>query len=242
MPEALPILALHGGGVTPALWDPVRAVAPELEIVAPDLNRIAAGLPAGADFDSLADAVVAVAPAGPLVLTGVGMGSRLSLLVAERIASTAGVLLMAAGAPHEDEAYVNMARGYRSFLADAFKEELIPTLLPVMLYSWGPRYRQAARELKAMFLEACGQPAIPLARVMAIFGPFLQHRLHRIEAPIELLYGKADAVFDPRAAALWRQLPQVRSVEVLEKASHMIPLDAPEEVAARLRRLVAAPR
>lgn len=232
------IWAFHPAGSTPAVWAPVRRELPDQDWEAVDLNEVAASLPTAAPYPRLIDELIHRAPPGPLLITGAGFGARLGLSVAARFEDRVrGVYLITPTPAVEDDAYLAKLAGLRRLLQDGFSEEQVKTLVPVMLYRWGPRFAQAAEELAEILREGLSSRGRALGHFCLKLDEQPSNWLHQIRAPIEAIYGAADPLFDPAEAEAWRGLG-FRSVEVLPHVANQPPLEIPERVAAGLRRLM----
>ena len=238
--EAPRVYALHGGGTTPALWNPLRRVVPDLPIVAPDLNRIARDIGEAPSYEQVVDALLEQAPPGPLVLLGATMGARFAVSVGARLGDRlrAMLLLMPLDAD-EDASFLAKFAGLRRFLVEGFSESYRETVIPVMLHRWGPRFAEASQELRQILTEGAGATAAALSHASSVLDEPAAIQLRRIAASVEVLFGAADPVFEPSLANSWRRLPAVRSVEILPEVSHQIALEVPQRIAADLRRLLA---
>lgn len=237
-PERYPIFALHSGGTTPMLWAPVVERLPDLRCSVPDLNDIAEQLPPDASYGDLVDVLAAGAPEGPLVVAGTGLGGRIAIAVATRLGARVRHLYLATPGPaEEDEDFRQKVAGLRRFLIDGFRPEALPSLVPVMLHRYGPRFRQASAELERILLDGSGQNGMPLARLVSDLGPLSQDLLPQLSATIEVVYGAGNPIVEPHWIESWRRLPQTRSVEVVQDAAHELALEIPDRLAADLRRL-----
>ncbi len=239
-PVGMPIFALHSAGTTPALWAPAMRLLPDHTWITPHLNHVADDLPPRSGFDDLATELMRLVPDGPVVIAGSGLGARLGVLIAARLGARVRHLYLAMPGPaFEGEAFRQTVAGLRRFMVDGFRYETIPSLLPMMLYRYGPRFGEASIELAQIIREGAGTACTSLARVVTDLGPYLQDVLPRVEARIEVVNGAGSPVIAPDWTDTWHQVPQLRSLEVLPNASHELALDVPERVAADLRRLAA---
>jgi len=239
-PRSPRVYALHGGGTTPALWNPLRRVAPDLPLVTPDLNRIARRIGATPSYGQVVDALLEEAPEGPLVLAGATLGARFAVSLGARLGDRLrGMLLLMPLDADEEASFLAKFAGLRRFLVEGYNERYRETAIPVMLHRWSPRFHEASQELRAILDEGAGPAAAPLAHASSVLDEPAALQLRRIRAPVDVRFGAADPVFEPALAASWRRQPAVRSVEILPEVSHQIPLEVPERIAADLRRLLA---
>jgi len=233
------ILAFHAGATTPAHWDPVRAAAPELRFHVPDMNRTALALPPDARYGDLIEALVEQAPPGPLVLAGATFGARIALSVAVRLGSAVrAIYLLTPTTPDESPEFLTMLAGMRRFAVESRSEERIATQVAMMIHRYGPRFARASAELAAHLREGA-RLGHAFARISAQLDEPPIRWIDRIAAPIEIRFGGADPLIQPVFVEPWRAVSQVRSLEIWPNVGHQIALEAPDRVAADLRRLVA---
>lgn len=238
--ERCTIWAFHPAGSTPALWEPVRRADPELVWDTPDLNAISSALPASASYRQLIDELLDLAPSGPLVIVGAGFGARIGLSLAARLEERVRATYLVTPTPVvEDEAFLAKLAGLRRLLVDGFSEAQVVTLVPVMLFRWGPRYAAASRELEAILRAGLGDKGAAYGRICLVLDEQPANWLHLVRGPIEVIFGSTDPIFEAKDAEGWRQ-QGIRSVEVLPGVSNQPPLEIPDRVAADLRRLTGA--
>lgn len=231
------VLALHGSGTGPALWDELRAACPDLEITAPDLNALVASVEA--DVEPLVAAIEALAPDGPIVVAGSSVGAHLALEVAARRGADAcGVLLVSPGPVTTPTArrtqLEEMSAGMRATTLDAFMD----TALSLLVCPDGPR-ADAAREATRAMLEAGGFEGAPALVDVALGLPDPAASLERVSAAVRVLAGAADPTVEAEWTETWRGAPHVEGPTVLDRVAHLAPVEAPDVVAEALRALVA---
>jgi pimeloyl-ACP methyl ester carboxylesterase len=239
MPPGISVLALHAGALDPSSWSDVEALAPELEFVTPHLGRLAEE--AQGRFQGFVERLAARVPEGPVVVAGCSIGARIALAVAAHLGPrTHGLLLISGGPVEEDEAYLQFIRGLRSFMVDAFDASQIPSLTPVMMYRFGPRFSESAARVSAMLEREGGQKTAALGQFFEALPERPVDLLGRFEAPIEVMFGRYDPLLHSHWPEEWNRVKRAR-VSVLQNAAHQITLEAPEEVVEALRRLVVRP-
>jgi pimeloyl-ACP methyl ester carboxylesterase len=80
-------------------------------------------------------------------------------------------------------------------------------------------------------------------RAASLVWPIPEHglasRLHRVNVPVHLIWGTVDRITPLAYASVFQQLlPNLESLDVIDRAGHLAEWDAPEEVASHsLRRL-----
>ncbi len=205
----------------------------------PHLGRLAEQVEGS--FSAFIERLAAFVPEGPVLVAGCSIGARIALEVAALLGPrTHGLAMISGGPVNEDEAFLQFLRGLRSFMVDAFDVSQIPSLTAVMMYRFGPRYGEAAAKASAMLEREGGRRTAALGQ----FFDALPHRpvelLAQHDAPIEVLFGRYDPLLHSHWLEEWSQVRRTR-VTVLQNAAHQITLEAPEEVAAALRRLAVRP-
>jgi pimeloyl-ACP methyl ester carboxylesterase len=69
-------------------------------------------------------------------------------------------------------------------------------------------------------------------------NPELERWLHRIDRPLQLIWGESDKVVLPVVAEVWRQaLPKAR-MSVIERCGHLPQLEHPEATAGKIRSFI----
>jgi pimeloyl-ACP methyl ester carboxylesterase len=127
-----------------------------------------------------------------------------------------------------------------------------PTVREILdLFSY-PQYEQAqwlfeAEDLrKPNYASLSDEAAVILARnheSFALFGwsptlhsPRLAHRLHRIDVPVQVLWGSADRVVTPEYGRKWQAAIPGATFELIEGAGHYPQIERPELFAAAVER------
>lgn len=233
MPAPATVVALHPGGFGTSYWDDVKACVPELAFVTPHLGLIADEV--GGDGAALMDALEAQLPDGPCIFAGVSLGTLFAVELAARCGQrTRGVFLLSGGPAIEDMGWLDKLKGMMSFLGDAFDPAFATSLTNVLLYRGGARFAKLSERVRASLLAEAGPRSVSLGRAVLTRPRLMQEALEHIRAPIEVWLGR----YDPSIEDGWRsEWAAHGKVTVVEETSHHIPLEAPERVAAELRRL-----
>ena len=238
MPAALTLIGLHyWAGSGRAFAAVAKLLAPDYRLLAPDLKGFGAA-PAGPDFslDAYADQVAGLVEAQGLrhyVLVGHSMGGKIALaLAARQPPGLAGVVLLSPSPPGPEP----MAEADRQAALRAHGQ---PTAA-----------EETFRKITAQPLSEALHQQIVADNLRSSFGAWaawLQHgsredlrarlRLAGVQVPCLLLAGAADAVLPPavhRAHTL-PLLPAGTELHLIPGAGHLLPYEAPEAVATRLR-------
>lgn len=239
MPKASPItfVYLHyWAGSGRAFQAVAERLASSYTVLMPDLGGFGdAPAPAGGyTVDAYADEVAAFVAARQLqqyVLVGHSMGGKIALaLAARQPAGLRGVALLSPSPPTPEP------------MTDADRK--------ASLHAWGQRAaaEQTLRHITARPLAAAQRQHIiddNLRSSRAAWDAWLLHgsrenltaRLRHIQVPCTIVAGDQDAVMSPSVHGLETLplLPEGTPLEIISGAGHLLPYEAPEEVAALLR-------
>ncbi len=243
-----PWVFVHGFLGTGQDWDAVqsalRARGWQAPAWAPDLpghGRTPLGVarPSYAAWIAWLDAYLdARGVRGPVVLVGYSLGGRLALAWGARHPTrVAGLALLAAHPGLTDP----QARAARAAQDDARASMLRTQGLAAFLDAWYrlPLFALAERPRlrAAVVARRRRQDAAALATVIAALSPGRQpplwDALARLAPRTLYLAGGRDAKYRALAADLASRFPRLR-VAIIPQAGHLLPLDAPEAVAAAL--------
>jgi pimeloyl-ACP methyl ester carboxylesterase len=239
MPNATPLtfVCLHyWAGSGRAFQGVAELLAPDYAVLAPDLGGFGAASapPGGYTVDAYADEVAAYVATHQLtdyVLVGHSMGGKIALaLAARRPAGLRGVALLSPSPPTPEP------------MTDADRK--------ASLQAWG-KPAEAAKTLRHITARPL-PPAIQehiladnLRASKAAWEAWLLHgsrenlagRVCEIRVPCTILAGDQDAVMSPSVHGLETLplLPEGTPLEIVSGAGHLLPYEAPEEVAALLR-------
>ncbi|OGB22449.1 MAG: hypothetical protein A3I66_04055 [Burkholderiales bacterium RIFCSPLOWO2_02_FULL_57_36] len=214
------VLFLHAGGESRSVWQPISSAVSEQgwRTVAIDLRGHGdSGRAAHYRFDDFILDVVRVHGelcAEPLVIVGSSIGGALGLIVAgEGHAAVAGLVLL--DTPTRPQPAI--ALGERNRLVTA-QSRGAPALTPV-----DPAF------LRGTFIQ----------EVVADLGRW-QRAAKRLRVPSLLIAGERSATVGPdELEAMKEDLPQLEVVWA--PSGHLVARDCPDEVAAHLKRFLAAP-
>lgn len=232
-------ILLHAFGGSARSWD---LVAPRLSVptLAPDLRGFGGSpAPEGAcDVASyVRDVLALVAPLEEFVLVGHSMGGKIALAVAATVPAGLRGLVLAAPSPPTPEPMTEEARralldGYgdpavaRRTVASVVRREIAPELREATIAG----YLAASERAWRAWLEIGSRED-------------LSPRMGNIAVPVRIVVGAEDPILGPDvqrrevAARLGRC-----SVEEVGGAGHLLPVEAPEELAAAIEAALDAGR
>ncbi|OUJ76034.1 alpha/beta fold hydrolase [Hymenobacter crusticola] len=222
-------------------WDQVAAeLAPAFTCLTPDLGGFGGALaPKGghsvaAYTDSVA-ALIAEKQLTDFILVGHSMGGKIALdLAARQLAGMRGLVLLSPSPPTPepmtDEDRTNSLRAHGSKLAALGTFNRITA-------------RPVSDQLKAQIIEDNLRSTREAWDAWLLRGSRenITSRLCDITVPCTILVGDADAVMSPSVHGLETlpYLPEGTHLEIIGGAGHLLPYEAPQEVAALLRKFAA---
>jgi pimeloyl-ACP methyl ester carboxylesterase len=242
-----PLVLLHGLMDVPATWDLVRpALERDRVVIAPALPGHLGGPPLSTrDVVDQLEEQLDAAGAGPADVVGNSLGGYLALRLAERGRAAAVV----AFAPGGGWAPSDPARTEVLALQQRIQRSLRHVDIPATVETAAGR-RRATRYLTVRYEHI---PPDLLAEQLAgasacDLGPYVDRALAdgwpldaaRIECPVRLVWGAADALLEwPSAAARYRRLFPHADWVVLDDVGHAPQLDVPTVTAELIRSFVA---
>lgn len=237
MPASFLFVGLHyWAGAGHEFNTVAQRLAPDFAFVAPDLPGFGAA-PASADgysVDAYADFVahlIAEQQPEQYVLVGHSMGGKIALaLAARQPAGLVGVALLSPSPPgpepmsDEDREKQVRAYGKPAEAEKTFQHITARSLPPAVHQQIREDNLRSSREAWDAWLRRGSREN-------------LRARMGRLQVPALLLVGEQDPVLTP---AVQRQqtlpwLPHGTALDVIPGAGHLLPYEAPGEVAARLR-------
>lgn len=232
------LVFLHHFGGSGRTWtEVISLLKSEHRCVAPDLPGFGDALPGGPTMDDAADAVTLVLPlAGErFVLVGHSMGGKIALaLAARRPAGLAGLVLLAPSPP-TPEPITNVSRaelltavlGDQVAAAKIVGEVSVRPLSPAISARTVADTAHTSREAWRAWLETGSRENIA-------------GRMDQIAVPALVVSGAADPVLptDLIAREVVACLPSAR-LTVVPNVGHLLPLEAPSEVAALIKEAIA---
>ncbi|MBT9392034.1 alpha/beta hydrolase [Hymenobacter sp. NST-14] len=237
MPQPLTFLALHYWAGAGHEFDQVAALlAPDYRLLAPDLGGFgAAPVPAGGlTVDAYADAVAAFIAAEKLssyVLVGHSMGGKIALaLAARQPAGLVGLALLSPSPPTPEPMTEADRQASRHAWGQPAEAEKTARHITVRALSAAPHRQVVADNLRTS---------------RAAWDAWLLHgsrenisaRMAAVAVPCTILAGDQDPIMSPSVHGLETLplLPAGTPLEIIGGAGHLLPYEAPAEVADLLR-------
>ncbi|GAB0119154.1 alpha/beta fold hydrolase [Acidisoma sp. 7E03] len=239
--DGLALVFLHYWGGTARSWQPVIAALPEtLRSVALDARGWGrSGRPAdGYDIRTMADDVEAAIAALGLeryLLVGHSMGGKVAQLIASRRPAGLAGLVLVAPSPAQGK---RLPLAERQAMAAAYASAEAAEWTVDNILSGRPLPAAVRAELIAGSLA--GAEAAKRAWPHTGIAEDVSANLGRIEVPVRVIGGEMDKV-DSVAMLQSLVLPSLGAARltVIEGAGHLLPLEAPLEVAAQILAFVA---
>jgi pimeloyl-ACP methyl ester carboxylesterase len=232
----------HYWGGSAATWDGVVGRLPAEQATVRFDQRgwgTSQALPGPYHLDQLADDLTRVVEAldlGPFVLVGHSMGGKVSQLVAaRRPAGLAGLILIAPAPP---EPPTTVTAEYRQGLSHAYDspETIVQALDHVLTAVPLPESLRAAVVRDSLAVHPEARREWPLRGIATDITVAAQ----AIEVPVTVLAGEYDAVEPPHVLRdhLLPHIPHAQ-LSTVPGAGHLLPLEAPDTLAAALRSVTA---
>ena len=268
-PDGAPTVVLvHGWTCNTTFWAPVikalRAGTPELRVVAYDQRGHGgseapgrAGYSVPILVEDLTAVLDAVLPDGErAVLAGHSMGGMTIMAAGGDpavLGRTAGVVLCSTGfrlLPGSSRVVPGLKRlpranraAHRFLLGSALPIGPITPVSRAMLKhtALGPKSDRGLQNANAKIITAC-QPKPRSAWGHVLSELDISSQIARLDVPTSLVFGTKDRLTPPaaHAQAIADVLPQFAGLTTLSGLGHMTPLEAPDVVAALIRKRVAA--
>ncbi|MFG2833168.1 alpha/beta fold hydrolase [Streptomyces sp. NPDC048434] len=233
------LVFVHYWGGSAATWDGVVGRLPAGQAAVRFDQRgwgTSQALPGPYTLDQLADDLICVVEAlapGPFVLVGHSMGAKVSQLAAAR--RPAGLVLVAPAPPEPPAA---VTPHYREELSHAYDspESVRQALDHVLTAVPLPEPLRAAVVRDSLAVHPGAQREWPLQGIATDVTDAAQ----AIEVPVTVVAGEHDAVEPPQVLRdhLLPHIPHAQ-LSTVAGAGHLLPLEAPEALAAALRSVTA---
>ncbi|MCZ4305399.1 alpha/beta fold hydrolase [Zoogloeaceae bacterium G21618-S1] len=217
-----PLVLLHGWGLTPSVWQPLRAqLDPDWPCFTPALpgHMDAAPTPDKATLAAWTDALVADLPDGALVC-GWSLGALIALDLARRYPAKLESIVLIGASPcfvqRPDWPTALNAEVVDGFCTDFAAEPDKTQRRFVALQALGDAARrEVTRQLNAALVAVTPENAARLADGLTILAHTdLRESLAEISCPVRLLHGAHDALMPAEAARLMAEaLPDARYSE-----------------------------
>lgn len=241
MPNSLTFIGLHYWAGAGHEFDQVAALlAPDYRLLAPNLGGFG-GAPAparGFAVAAYADAVQGFIEAenpGRYVLVGHSMGGKIALeLAARQPAGLVGVVLLSPSPPSpEPMTDEDRQTSLQAWGKPAEAEKTVRTITA--------RPLPAATHRQLVADNLASSRAAWEAWLLRGSREDISARMSQIGVPCALVAGDQDAVLSPSVHGLETLplLPPDTPLEIISGAGHLLPYEAPQEVAALLRRFAS---
>ena len=232
-----PLVLLHGWGLTPAVWQPLRtALAAPREIHAPALPGHGGAPAAAATLDAWADALAPQIPPGA-ALCGWSLGALLAMRLAARTPGAISKLILIGASPcfvrRTDWAPAldaDTANGFRHEFSVA-PSQVLRRFIALQALGDAAR-RPVSAALNAALTAVDDSTAPQLGDALSVLADTdLRAQVANIACPVRLLHGAHDALM-PVEAARWLAdtLPEAR-LTVFDAAGHAPFLSRPDDCA-----------
>jgi len=222
-----PLLLLPGLSSTPELWDSVRAALP-VGIVSTALEN-----PAMEDIDAIAEEILAKAP--PLfALAGFSFGGYVALAIAARAANRIERLALIATGANADSPEAAASRTRLVELAQSGAYESIDGKMTRFLLHPDHADDASILAIRARMSRDYGAGTFVAQQRAAMTRPARDAVLASIRVPTLIAVGREDRV-TPLAQheEMARRIPAA-DLAVFEHCGHLVPLEAPLDLAAAL--------
>lgn len=245
--EGEALFLIHGIGASHATWDGIVShLKADFQCISYDLRGHGVSpLPAGPfGLDALvADLEALRAKLGieQAHFAGHSLGGMIGPAYARRFprrVKTLGLLSTAAARTEDDSAKV---RG----VVAAMERDGIPNILSTLVNRWyTDDFARANPDIVAARLaQITGMSAAVFLNVFHIYAETeMAPWLHEVGAPSLVLTGELDGACNPRLNKIIHDLLPVSELVILEGLKHSILMEAPERVAAELRRFIRSGR
>jgi pimeloyl-ACP methyl ester carboxylesterase len=230
-----PVILVHRAGGASTEWEPVRAILEQrlvgFTIEAVDLPGRRGGEAHPRSVPVMAEHVVdrvIELDRGPAVLAGHSMGGAVCMQAALDFPGWVSGLVLVASSPD-----LRLARQVALAIEDG--RALAGQDLEAQMLS--PSHDAAAR---GRILDAMARlPASVLrADLEAAAGLDLRGRLDGVGVPVAIVSGRHDRLISTRKASILRGSLEGSSLRIVDRAGHMLVLEAPEVVADEIMTLV----
>jgi pimeloyl-ACP methyl ester carboxylesterase len=221
-------LFLAGQLSTEILWKHQRGLADQIETLL-DNDSV----------DTLARATFGTAPAR-FSLVAHGMASFVAFeMLRQQPDRIARVVLMSALAPADTPKQTARREGYLRLVEQGRYDDVIEERIPMLVHPDRVNDRLLIGDLRQMARDI-GAAAFLNQQRAIMSRPDSRPSLGSIACPVQLIYGRADAITTwEHQREMLDAIPHVR-LDVVEDSGHMLPLERPEAVNALLRAFLTA--
>jgi pimeloyl-ACP methyl ester carboxylesterase len=222
-----PLLLLPGLSSTPELWDAVRAALPV------GINVNALEHPALDSVDAIAAKILESVPPR-FALAGFSFGGYVALAIAAQAGDRIERLALIATGANADSQEARASRERLVALAESDAYESIDDKMTRFLLHPDRHADAAIHEKRTRMSRGYGAPRFIAHQRAAMARPARESTLASIRVPTLIAVGREDRI-TPLAQheEMARRIPAAELV-VFETCGHLVPLEAPNELAAAL--------
>ena len=230
----LPVVVLIPGlGNNARLWsEQITELSDEYEVIAPDYS--------GAEtITEMADSVVSQIPVETFSLVGFSLGGYIALHLVSLVPARVERLAFISSSPYADTDKAIKQREFLIGQAHEAYESLLDDMGNFIVFAQGPRAHQAREALIRMGHELgaeefCRQQRATMQR------PDCRGLLASIACPVRVLCGREDPVTPVGGNRYLAENIRGASLQILDDAGHLLPLEKPAEVSQFLRHWLQA--
>lgn len=230
MSDPVRLVLVPGTRFSAEVWEPYRALLPDVDVVPVDLPghgaRLGERFTTEAAVATVADAVAGRAPGQRVVVAGHSLGGYMALLYAAGAAISPDALVLLGTTGDPTSRWAVLYRGFARALPHVGPDRMARVLNAIM------RLLGARGEHAAFLPDGSGYAALPAAwgSVMTECGP---HLLEGLNCPVVLANGQ----YDQMRAHVRRYADRCAEAYVvtIPGATHLFPVTHPRQVADILR-------
>lgn len=243
--EGRPLVLLHAFPLGRAMWRPVASLLNDVRCVLVDLPGLGESpLPDGAaNLEMSGAGVIGVLDelgVDRAVVAGVSMGGYVLLgLLRDHPQRVAGAALVDTKVEADpDAARENRIRMAQAVLGDAGRRALAP-LNETLIGATSRQTRPEVVSALSGWLAETPLSGVAWSQRAMAARPETAAVLGAVSVPVAIVVGEEDVFTPPSAAQAMAELAPDATLRVVAGAGHLSPLEAPADVAAALRDLIA---
>jgi pimeloyl-ACP methyl ester carboxylesterase len=223
------VVLIPGLGNNARLWtDQVKALSDDHEVIVVDYS--------GAEsIDEMADRVLAQVPTGTLALVGYSLGGYVALRLAARVGERIERLALISSSPYADSEKTIQQRELLITRAVQDYRSLLKDMGQFVVFSDGPN-ADHAREVLVRMGRELGVEEFCRQQVAAMRRTDSRDLLGSIRCPVQVLCGREDRITPLNCSRHLAENIPGASLEIIDGAGHLLPLERPDEVNRFLHR------
>lgn len=221
----------------PGLASDASMWSAQLQGLAPWRPVVAQAHQAHESIEAMADAVLRTHD-GPLVLCGASMGGMIAMEAArQQPARIAGLALLGTTAqPENDGMRAVREAAIAEFAAGRVREVIEPNIA----FAFHPDHDPALARAYLDFVLGAGAETLIRQNRAVIARPDARAHLPRLTCPVLVMCGDSDALAAPACSHKIASLAPRAELEMLPRCGHMLTMEQPDAVNARLARWLAS--